>query len=49
MYPPKEPRLVAVSKTKPTEVIEDAYACGQRCFGENYVSSSYIFLSSFHE
>jgi len=37
MYPPKEPRLVAVSKTKPTEVIEDAYACGQRSFGENYV------------
>lgn len=27
--------LVAVSKTKPIELIEEAYACGQRVFGEN--------------
>jgi pyridoxal phosphate enzyme (YggS family) len=29
-------RLVAVSKRKPAELIEQAYACGQRDFGENY-------------
>lgn len=34
----KEPRLVAVSKTKSIEMIEDAYNVGQKCFGENYVS-----------
>ena len=28
--------LVAVSKTKPIEAIEEAYAAGQRDFGENY-------------
>ena len=30
-------RLVAVSKTKPVEDIEEAYAAGQRLFGENMV------------
>ncbi|KAJ1656066.1 hypothetical protein IWQ61_004295 [Dispira simplex] len=30
-------RLVAVSKTKPVEAIQEAYAAGQRHFGENYV------------
>jgi pyridoxal phosphate enzyme (YggS family) len=29
-------RLVAVSKTKPPEAIGEAYAAGQRAFGENY-------------
>jgi pyridoxal phosphate enzyme (YggS family) len=29
--------LVAVSKTKPAIMIEEAYAAGQRDFGENYV------------
>ncbi|EKE83723.1 YggS family pyridoxal phosphate-dependent enzyme [Idiomarina xiamenensis] len=29
--------LVAVSKTKPADAIEQAYAAGQRAFGENYV------------
>jgi len=29
--------LVAVSKTKPVEMILDAYSVGQRHFGENYV------------
>ncbi|XP_024941710.1 pyridoxal phosphate homeostasis protein isoform X2 [Cephus cinctus] len=33
-----EPRLVAVSKTKPAESIIDAYEAGQRNFGENYVN-----------
>ncbi|MPC44357.1 Proline synthase co-transcribed bacterial [Portunus trituberculatus] len=31
------PRLVAVSKTKPKEMILEAYRAGQRHFGENYV------------
>eukprot|EP00037_Helgoeca_nana_P033287 m.417326 g.417326 ORF g.417326 m.417326 type:complete len:285 (-) comp30379_c0_seq1:153-1007(-) len=35
--PPRLPRLVAVSKTKPLAAIAAAYAAGQRCFGENYV------------
>jgi uncharacterized pyridoxal phosphate-containing UPF0001 family protein len=29
--------LVAVSKTKPNKAIEEAYAAGQRIFGENRV------------
>ncbi|XP_076244926.1 pyridoxal phosphate homeostasis protein isoform X2 [Calliopsis andreniformis] len=33
-----EPRLVAVSKLKPPELIIDAYEAGQRHFGENYVN-----------
>lgn len=32
-----QPRLVAVSKTKPKELIIAAYNSGQRHFGENYV------------
>ena len=32
-----EPRLVAVSKTKPVDIILTAYHNGQRHFGENYV------------
>lgn len=32
-----KPTLVAVSKTKPIEMIIDAYSTGQRHFGENYV------------
>lgn len=32
------PRLVAVSKTKPPEMVVEAYQQGQRNFGENYVS-----------
>lgn len=34
---PSNVTLVAVSKTKPNELIEEAYAAGQRDFGENYV------------
>ncbi|XP_076184102.1 pyridoxal phosphate homeostasis protein [Ptiloglossa arizonensis] len=33
-----EPRLVAVSKFKPPELIIEAYEAGQRYFGENYVN-----------
>lgn len=29
-------KLIAVSKTKPPALIREAYACGQRAFGENY-------------
>lgn len=34
---PEHVTLVAVSKTKPNHLIEDAYASGQRIFGENKV------------
>jgi hypothetical protein len=34
---PEEIELVAVSKTQPVESIRDAYAAGQRLFGENRV------------
>ena len=30
-------RLVAISKTKPAEMVQEAYDAGQRHFGENYV------------
>jgi hypothetical protein len=33
---PASIRLVAVSKTKPPEMVREAYAAGQRVFGENY-------------
>ena len=42
----KPPRLVAVSKTKPVEMIEEAYSCGQRVFGENYVSATDCYSQS---
>ena len=32
---PPQVRLVAVSKTKPVEMLREAYAAGQRLFGEN--------------
>jgi pyridoxal phosphate enzyme (YggS family) len=35
--PEEEIRLVAVSKRKPAALIREAYAAGQRDFGENYV------------
>ena len=34
---PKQVHLVAVSKTKPNANIEEAYAAGQRIFGENKI------------
>jgi pyridoxal phosphate enzyme (YggS family) len=34
---PSHVKLVAVSKTKPVEDLQEAYSCGQRIFGENYV------------
>ncbi len=35
---PEEVRLIAVSKLKPVEDILEAYAAGQRAFGENYAT-----------
>ena len=35
-----QPRLVAVSKTKPVEALREAYDMGQRIFGENYVQEA---------
>lgn len=34
---PSEVRLLAVSKTKPAAAVREAYAAGQRDFGENYL------------
>ena len=34
---PKEVTLIAVSKTKPVEMLQEAYAAGARVFGENKV------------
>jgi pyridoxal phosphate enzyme (YggS family) len=34
---PSQVKLVAVSKTKPVQDLQEAYAAGQRIFGENYV------------
>lgn len=34
---PKGTKLVAISKYHPVSAIEEAYACGQRIFGENHV------------
>ncbi|XP_068196781.1 pyridoxal phosphate homeostasis protein [Antennarius striatus] len=36
--PSVPPRLVAVSKTKPPDMVVEAYRQGQRNFGENYVN-----------
>ncbi|KAF6376629.1 pyridoxal phosphate binding protein [Rhinolophus ferrumequinum] len=38
--PAIQPRLVAVSKTKPADMVIEAYTHGQRTFGENYILSS---------
>ncbi|KAK3095271.1 hypothetical protein FSP39_012515 [Pinctada imbricata] len=37
-FPGIEPTLVAVSKTKPVDMIIEAYSCGIRHFGENYAN-----------
>ena len=34
-----QPRLVAVSKTKPKQLVQEAYDCGHKHFGENYVQA----------
>jgi len=35
-----EVRLLAVSKTKPAEMVEECYHLGQRAFGENYLQDA---------
>lgn len=42
--PAVPPRLVAVSKTKPPEMVVEAYRQGQRNFGENYVSRTLMLV-----
>lgn len=37
---PDAASLLAVSKTKPAEMIREAYAAGQRAFGENYLQEA---------
>lgn len=37
---PAEIRLLAVSKTKPVAAVREAYAAGQREFGENYLQDA---------
>lgn len=37
---PERVRLVAVSKKVPIERLREAYACGQRLFGENYLQEA---------
>ncbi|QEE15790.1 YggS family pyridoxal phosphate-dependent enzyme [Promethearchaeum syntrophicum] len=37
---PENVKLVAVSKKKPVELIEEAYNLGQRDFGENYIQDA---------
>lgn len=38
--PAEDARLLAVSKTKSAALIRQAYACGQREFGENYLQEA---------
>lgn len=45
----KVPLLVAVSKTKPVDMIIDAYSVGQRHFGENYVQVKSIKLDLYYK
>ena len=42
-------RLIAVGKTFPVEACEEAYACGQRAFGENYVQEGVDKIRHFQE
>nr|WP_232369244.1 YggS family pyridoxal phosphate-dependent enzyme [Leptospira abararensis] len=37
LYPKRSPQVIAVSKTKPYEVVREAYLQGIREFGENYI------------
>lgn len=46
---PKEVKLLAVSKTKPLEDLEEAYAAGLRDFGENKVQELTKKSENFHD
>lgn len=46
---PNQIRLVAVSKTKPIDAIENAIEAGQRLFGENYVQEGVAKIQYFQQ
>lgn len=46
---PKDVKLLAVSKTKPLEALEEAYIAGARDFGENKVQELVKKSENFHE
>ena len=46
---PEEVKLLAVSKTKPLEELEEAYAAGMRDFGENKVQELVKKSEDFHD
>lgn len=46
---PQSVRLIAVSKTKPIELIQAAYEAGQQDFGENYVQEAVAKIQHLHE
>ena len=46
---PEEVILLAVSKTKPASAVEEAFAAGQRAFGENYVQEGVEKILHFRE
>ena len=46
---PSEVQLLAVSKTKPIEALEEAYAAGMREFGENKVQEFLAKEEIFHK
>ena len=45
---PKDVKLLAVSKTKSIEEMEEAYSCGLRDFGENKVQEIVRKSEEFH-
>src|SRR6056297_1741928 len=45
---PEDIRLMAVSKTKSAELVEQAYQAGMKLFGENRVQEAYDKFSGFH-
>jgi pyridoxal phosphate enzyme (YggS family) len=45
---PSDVQLVAVSKTFPIAAVQEAYAAGQRLFGENKVQEGLEKISAFH-
>ena len=46
---PGEVTLVAVSKTKPVSMLQEAYDAGARVLGENKVRRSWINMTSYHQ
>ena len=45
----EEVSILAISKRQPIEVIEAAYRCGQRAFGESYVQEAAVKMEHFQE